>query len=344
MTVMNLPVRSASAADGEPAGASPLSTQRTLARELVHRAALAEVFLTDFASHGEQAFSAAAQLPPAHLYYGDHTDPRAGHDPLAVFESVRQMLLCAMHLQHDAPSGSKSITATAGLEITDPAPLRGSGPLDLDLRGSVALSKEYRGTVSRVVHQVEVLVAGAPVGRITVDTAQRPDEVYQQLRMSHRESVPPSSDILSAHTGGRPVPARLVAREVAANVVLEEARIEADGVVARLRVPVAHPSMFDHAQDHVPGPVMMEAARQSSLLLAATHLGLAPERLRLSAMDAEYLRFAELDSPIAVLTRQVADEGSAPVATEVVFEQEGSAVARMRVRLSARELEVGDAI
>ncbi|GAA2116387.1 gamma-butyrolactone biosynthesis protein ScbA [Kitasatospora saccharophila] len=312
-----------------------LATQRTVSRHLVHRAALAEVFLTDFRSVDATTFHAAAQLPADHAYYGDHTGSPAMHDPLAVFEGVRQMLLCAMHLQHDAGSATKSITATARMEITDPEPLRAAGPLDLVLLGSVLLVKEYEGAVSRVVHQVRVTAGGHEAGTVTVDTAQRPDAVYQKLRMGHRDTLPPTSDTVERHTGGAPLAPHLVGRERDANVVLRDVRPSADGAVARLRVPVAHPSMFDHPQDHVPGPVMMEAARQAALFAAGEHLGLAPSKLFLRRVDASYLRFAELDSDITVRVGPV--DGSVPgrVGARVDFEQDGTAVASLYVELGS---------
>ncbi|MFC9927164.1 AfsA-related hotdog domain-containing protein [Streptomyces sp. NPDC127190] len=335
MTVLPLPRTAAG-----PAAA--LSTQRTLARHLVHRSALAEVFLTDFQSVDEHTFRAAAQLPPRHFYYGDHTTRPAGHDPLAVFEAVRQMLLCAMHLQHDAGADTKSITATATLDITDVTPLRTRGALDLALEGSVDLAKEYQGAISRVVHRVRVLAGGREVGVITVDTAQRPNDVYERLRMSHRSSPPPMSDTLTGRTDGVAPAPWLVGREHAENVVLEDARTEGGKLVARLRVPVDHPSMFDHAQDHVPGPVMMEAARQASLLLAADHRGVSPGASFLAGVHAEYLRFAELDTPITVVTTP-AGLGTG-LLTDVAFVQQGEEVARMRVRLdSALPAVTGDA-
>ncbi|MGW4561950.1 AfsA-related hotdog domain-containing protein [Streptomyces sp. NPDC004561] len=326
MTVLPLPRTAAGPA-------SRLTTQRTLARRLVHRAALAEVFLTDFQSVDEHTFRAAAQLPPRHFYYGDHTTRPAAHDPLAVFEAVRQMLLCAMHLQHDAGADTKSITATATLDITDVTPLRVRGPLDLDLEGSVDLAKNYQGAVSRVVHRVRVLAGGREAGVITVDTAQRPDAVYEKLRMSHRASPPPSSDTLPGRTDGVAPAPWLVGREHAENVVLEDVRDDGESLVCRLRVPVDHPSMFDHAQDHVPGPVMMEAARQASLLLAADRRGVSPGSSFLAGVSAEYLRFAELDSPITVVTTP-AGVGSG-LLTDVAFVQQGAEVARMRIRLDS---------
>ena len=45
-----------------------LSTDRTIDRHLTHRAALSEVFLTDFVSVDDETFCAAAQLPPGHFY------------------------------------------------------------------------------------------------------------------------------------------------------------------------------------------------------------------------------------------------------------------------------------
>ncbi|MEV6947491.1 AfsA-related hotdog domain-containing protein [Streptomyces sp. NPDC051172] len=322
-----------------------LSTQRTLSRRLVHRSAISEVFLTDFQSVDENTFRAAAQLPPRHFYYGDHTARPAMHDPLAVFESVRQMLLCAMHLQHDAGHDTKSITATASLEITDPGPLRARGALDLLLLGDVQLAKNYRDAISRVVHQVRVMAGGRQVGVVTVDTAQRPDTVYEKLRMSHRATPPPMSSAVPVRTDGVAPPPRLVGREQAENVVLENADVTDGAVRARLRVPTTHPSMFEHAQDHVPGPVMMEAARQAALLLAADGQDPDPTGYYPQYLDAEYLRFAELDSDITVVTRRVADPVDGGLRTETAFVQQDETVARMRVRLAAAHTTgAGDAV
>lgn len=315
-----------------------LSTEQTVPRRLVHRAAVAEVFLTGFQPTGGRDFRAAAQLPPGHAYYGDRLGTPELHDPLAVFEAVRQMLLGAMHLQHGAGPDTKSITAEAGLRIHDLRPLHAPDrPLDLDLVGRTALLKEYRGAVSRVVHEVDVAAAGRPVGTVTVDTALRPDDAYRKLRMSRRSTEPPTSDALPTPAPSRPVPPYAVGRACAENVVLCDTERLAGGLTARLRVPVGHPGMFDHPQDHVPGPVMMEAARQYGLLLAAERYGLAPAKLRLTALQAEYLRFAELDRDIVVraeVLRPPAGPGSG-LSFEAAFVQDGEPVARMRVTLGS---------
>jgi len=311
-----------------------LSTQRTISRHLVHRAALSEVFLTDFQSVDETTFRAAAQLPPDHTYYGDHTGRPALHDPLGVFEAVRQMLLCAMHLQHDASHDTKAITAETRMEIDDPRPLlAGRGALDLELNGTVTLEKKYRETTSRVVHTVGVAVGGRHVGSVMVDTALRPADVYEGLRMGHRTTPPPYSDTLPGHVPGDAAAAHLVARERRQNVVLAAVAHDEEGLTARLHVPVAHPSMFDHPQDHVPGPVMMEAARQAVLLLAGERLGHAPAKAYLRDIQASYLRFAELDSDIVVRARpvEVTDRSGLGRPVAVTFLQDHATVATMEV-------------
>jgi hypothetical protein len=318
-----------------------LETSRTVDRRLVHRAALSEVFLTGFRSVDAQTFRGAAQVPPRHFYYGDHLSRPAVHDPLAVFESVRQMLLAATHLQHGAGTGTKAITAQATLDITRLAPLlhRG-GPLDLDLRGYVVLEKTYQGAVSRVVHEVRVDTAdGRTAGTVRVDTALRPDDVYGELRMSHRTGPPPHSGDLPVTAPGEPVGTYLVGRTDPGNVVLARRSDEGGNqpFSALLHVPVRHPSMFDHPQEHVPGPVLMEAARQAVLLLAGEQLGLSPDGLSLTYLHAEYLRFAELDSELVVGAQlvPVPADGRTAVCGQVVFEQSGAEAARMEVRLGS---------
>jgi hypothetical protein len=336
MAVLATTADTAPTTTGTPS-APGVATHRTVDRRLVHRAALAEVFLTDFLRVDHDTFRAAAQLPPSHFYYGDHTVRPATHDPLAVFEAVRQMLLCAMHLQHGAGDRTKSITAEAGLEITDPWTLTAEGrPLDLSLHGRVALEKTYQGATSRVVHEVEVCTAGGDfVGTVRVDTALRPDDAYQALRMAYRTDPPPSSDALPDAAPAEPVPPHLVGREHARNVVLQAVRTAPGEVSALLRLPVRHSSMFDHAQDHVPGPVMMEAARQATVLLAGECLGLAPSKLWLRSMRAGYARFAELDGDIVVRARLLPDGADAACHAEVAFVQAGETAATMDVRLDA---------
>src|SRR5215469_12545433 len=80
---------------------------RTVDRRLVHRTAVAEVFLTDMKPlaeyptdrppTGEYEFVAAAQLPLTHGYYNDHVQRRELFDPMVLLESCRQATIWGAH-------------------------------------------------------------------------------------------------------------------------------------------------------------------------------------------------------------------------------------------------------
>lgn len=313
-----------------------LMTDRTVSRQLVHRATVAEVFLTDFVSLTDTKFQAAAQVPPGHFYYGDHTTRPAHHDSLAVFESIRQMLLCAIQVQHGVSGETKCITAEAELSMAGPLPSAG-GPLDLLLLGEASLVKTREDTVSRVVHEVTARTFdGAEVGRARVDTALRAGDAYEKLRMRYRTTPPPTTAALPATSPEDPVSPHMVGRSDPRNVVIAGIANDDGALTACLHVPVAHPGMFDHPHDHVPGPVLMEAARQVCLLLAQEQLGLSPARLYLQQVRASYARFAELDSDILVrasLMPGTVGSDSRTVRADVTFVQGGEAITTMEVQL-----------
>ena len=331
-----------------------LAFDRTISRGLVHRVGLEEVFLTDFKSLSEDRFLAAARLPRTHLYYNDHLNQPKTHDPLVVFESVRQSLLCATHMHHDVPADTKAITAQCRLEITDPDALRfQDGVYDLELAGSVVTAKSRQDVLSRVVHQVEVFLGGRQVAIVTVDTALRSPDAYQALRMKERRTPPPQSDELFAREMVSTLPSALVGRSRSDNVLLLDPLFAGRSLVARMRIPVSHTSMFDHRQDHLPGPVMVEAARQAGLLLVGEVFGRSPAKTLLAELDVDYERFAELDEEITVHasfepelgTPQAPGSESASVYRSrgyerpilIDFRQSDCVLAAMKIRLVATE-------
>src|SRR5690349_20903770 len=96
---------------------------RTLSRELVHRAAVAEVFLTDAERRGEDEILLAAQLPRRHAFYHDTSGPHTHHDPLLLLEACRQGIFVVAHRYLDVPLGHKFLLRTVEFEVPDPAEL-----------------------------------------------------------------------------------------------------------------------------------------------------------------------------------------------------------------------------
>jgi hypothetical protein len=100
----------------------------------------------------------------------------------------------------------------------------------------------------------------------------------------------------------------------------------------QLRVDTRHPVLFDHMVDHVPGMLLLEAARQA----AAATLGHACLPL---AVASEFLRYVELDAPCAIEACLVAGTGEEGARTVLVTGRQGGAtVCRCTVTMVAPPL------
>jgi 2-oxo-3-(phosphooxy)propyl 3-oxoalkanoate synthase len=89
-----------------------------------------------------------------------------------------------------------------------------------------------------------------------------------------------------------------------------------------LRIPGDHPSMFDHPQDHLPGMVIAEAARQIALLTALEARGMSPSKTLPTALSVVFSQFGELEKT-TVITSQVGEERQAPATDEHEYYTQG---------------------
>ncbi|MDW6057783.1 AfsA-related hotdog domain-containing protein [Streptomyces sp. FXJ1.4098] len=83
-----------------------LSWSRTVAREAVHRASVAEVLLTDVRALGGDRFVAAVQWPRSHPTFPHGPDGR--HHPLMVAETLRQLGIYLPSRHFATPRGRTS--------------------------------------------------------------------------------------------------------------------------------------------------------------------------------------------------------------------------------------------
>ncbi|HEY5834705.1 AfsA-related hotdog domain-containing protein [Streptomyces sp.] len=289
------------------------ATARTVDRALVHRSSLSEVFLTDLRPE-DDGFLATAQLPRSHAYWGDHVLSPASYDPVLLIEVCRQATLAGSHRFYGVPMDSKFILTQQTLALTRPELLTiGTEPAVLLLRATVTERREKEGVVTGLDYALRLYAL--PVGQDAEDdgatelgTAEvglrfRSPDSYADLRLRGRGGrAPRSTAQMPAAQQAFPAAPHLVGRQLADNVVLSEPRPEKEGASATLRIAASHPSLFDHAQDHVPGMVLIEGARQLSLHTLRDQLGLAPERLRVLGIRAAYQRFGELETPISLGT------------------------------------------
>ncbi|GAA2987003.1 ScbA/BarX family gamma-butyrolactone biosynthesis protein [Actinokineospora diospyrosa] len=272
---------------------------RTVDRSLLHRSSLSEVFLTDARRVGERRYLAAAQLPPSHAYYTDHALRVPAPDPLLLLEVVRQAETYGGHAYFAVPATTKFILRSWTVRLPGllAAGATGSDAVALDVR--TGGRRGLPGRLRALTYDTAVYLGGVAVGEVVIDVGYLSGESYRQLRVDRRGgAAPPSSVDMAVPAPG--VPARLVGRGNQANVVLAEAEVDAEHAVAALRVPVDNRSMFDHAQDHVPGMVLMEAARQLCLLAGEDYFAASPARTAVVGFDFSFSRYAELDASTAI--------------------------------------------
>ncbi|MFF3330935.1 ScbA/BarX family gamma-butyrolactone biosynthesis protein [Streptomyces sp. NPDC002888] len=251
----------------------------TVPRQLVHRAAVAETYLTGWNRTGADRFAVSAQWPRAH---GLHVSSDwSAYDPLLVVETVRQSGTLLMHTGYDVPLDHQFVLQEFQVD-TFPAHLA-VGPRPAELVVEIDFTEvRYRGT--RPVsarYKASVLRAGALVATADVAFTCVGAAVFRRLRGGR------TPDTVQAV----PVPPGLFAAAVD--------RVQPGDVVLapgdrsdrwQLRVHTGHPVFFDHPLDHVPGMLLLEAARQ------ATHLRISDGETPVS-YHATFHRFAELDQP-----------------------------------------------
>ncbi|MGW6918824.1 ScbA/BarX family gamma-butyrolactone biosynthesis protein [Kitasatospora sp. NPDC054939] len=297
--------------------------ERTVSRHLVHRASVSEVFITGWQATGPYDFLVGAQWPRSHGFYRLPGDRR--HDPVLVAETLRQAALLIGHVGFGVPHDHHFALDELSYRV-DPAALAvTAGPASLMLRiGCQDVRMRYGRLFSLRIH-TELERDGRPLGQGSVQLRVLTPAAYARLRGGvHRAAAGGRT----AAPGVPAVPAtptvpELVGREQPQDVVLSPAR-PPDGWW--LRTDVRHPVLFDQPLDHVPGMLVLEAARQAAQRL---HY---PEPVAPVELAASFSGFIELDRPCLV---RAADEPAGRErqrsAIRVVLEQDGRTAAECRV-------------
>ncbi|MER5511570.1 ScbA/BarX family gamma-butyrolactone biosynthesis protein [Streptomyces sp. NPDC002766] len=269
---------------GAPAGGAPAfqPLTSTVPKELVHRASVAEVMLTDWARRGDHHFALAAQWPRGHSFF---TAVDGCHDPLIAAETIRQTGLLLAHAEYAVPLGHHFLVSNLNVAVR-PAHIRvAATPASLELDVRCHDIKQRRGELTGLRIDVALHRDGhlAATGGGTLTCI--PPKVYQRLRATHSPTGTGAVLPLTA-----PEPPQRVGRMSPTDVVLSPI-----GHPHRwqLRVDTRHPALFDHPLDHVPGMLLIEAARQ-----ATTHT-LGHTTLP-HTLTSQFLHYVELDTPCTI--------------------------------------------
>ncbi|MFF0479166.1 ScbA/BarX family gamma-butyrolactone biosynthesis protein [Streptomyces sp. NPDC004284] len=294
--------------------------------EFVHRSDPADIFPTGWTRLTEDRFSVSARWPAVHPFFSPVAGDR--HDPVLVAETIRQTTMLLAHAEFGVPVEDQFVMW--GLHYTADAEMLAVDGLssevtldvlcaDLDIRRGVLRSMNTSVVLTRDGRH---LATGGSRTRCTSALA------YRRIRGERMAVL------------GRPVPLmpcvapELVGRERGEDVVLAPGTRPGQW---RLRVNTAHPTLFRRPNDHVPGMLLVEAARQAATAALGGGTCLPTD------LDVSFARYAELDSPCWIEAEIV--PGSAPGATTVRISglQDGEPVFLCTLTSPSRDLAVAGA-
>ncbi|MFI1359887.1 AfsA-related hotdog domain-containing protein [Streptomyces sp. NPDC020898] len=324
-----------------PESAAQLNFSHTVAREMIHRRHLTEVFLTDVLQVDAQSFVAAAVLPPVHPYYTGRTHAAGSPDPMLLLECCRQAETYAAHAFFGVETGAGFVLRNWSLEVSPqafaPVP-SGSNQLFMT---AVA---ERRGPAATrahgMVYEFRLWLADTQVGQVRMDVGYLAKDAYASVRSRRRGHPPAMSDEQPTAGAGQPVDPARVGRTRTMDALLSDVGVARGALTATLRLATDNPSYFDHPQDHVPGMVLTEAACQMAVLALEEWGGIAPRLGGIVAVESSFLAFAELDEPVVLTAARPSGGGGRDVASdgrerdravEVTFYQRGAEITRTKV-------------
>jgi len=270
-----------------------LSFEQPIPRRLVHRAANAEVFVTDGARRDDNRFAVAAQWPRDHALYHPGRDRR--HDPLLIAETVRQALVYIAHRYQGVPHGHRFVGQQTGFTITDAHALRvraSPAAVVLDTRWTWCDPGSRR---SRMRLDAALSIDDQPCGHGWLTATALDERRYTMIRWrGHHPDPRPST----------PSIATAVAPEAVGRLRAKDSVIAATDSATRwqLMIDPEHAILFDHAVDHVPLMVLLEGARQLGHLLV-NRCARSSETASLIGLQTDLLAFAELTEPIHLVLR-----------------------------------------
>lgn len=314
---------------------SELGYEATVPRALVHRRSVAEVFVTDSRQTAPDAFEVAAQLPRGHLM----AENPGVHEPLLIIESMRQAGVLIAHRHMDVPLDTAFIMGTIGFQVDslEGMRVRSEEPSRLLIHAKADTQVNRRGRILGFDFTGSVDIDGSHVLTAHGSLNFLSKRSYRVLRARGRSILNPRTAVLPRLV---PVAPAEVGRHNPRNVVITPPVLSAGlRASASIVAHFDHPHLFDHPLDHIPGNLVIEAARQLAVSGLSRSYGIDPTALLPVTIAAEFAEFvesdsiAQLDARLGELTR---DERSGAVVSEVTVDvrQNGAVAGTVRLEVA----------
>ena len=315
--------------------ATELGREFSVARGLVHVRALSEIFLSDSARVGRDAYVAAFQLPRTHGLWGDRQPGH--HDPVVSLEVGRQAVFLTLHHHCEVPANWKFVLRRVDFRVVDIEAYADDGVRPPEGVANVRLVSrtDTHGHLD-ATFEGELLVGDRTAMVMSADITVLSPYNYTLLRAKGRGRRPrDGTDPFG--TGRRKLDPELVGRLGPRNVVLydldPDAPADAPEQAFGLVVDESHPAYFDHPHDHVTGSLILEFCRQAGIATARRLEGLSAGA-QVTGCSMSFAEFAELDSRTECRASVARVTGRGDVLVDVRLIQFGEEIATVQLQLS----------
>ncbi|CAM5597195.1 ScbA/BarX family gamma-butyrolactone biosynthesis protein [Streptomyces atroolivaceus] len=270
-----------------------------------HRERPQDVVPTHWKRLSEHRFLVEGNWPEEHPFFA----PVGGyHDPLLLVESMRQSTILLGHAAYDVPLDTHYLMHSLDFTCRPQHLLVGRKPDveievgfdELTYRGHMLSGMRATVTVGRDGRE-----AGTGVSRINLISAR----AYRRVRGAFTQQPLPRQYAPD-------VPAQLVGRLRSEDVLLLPTGIWGHWI---LKIDTGHRTLYQGPKDHVPGMVLIEAARQ------AAHATIGPSAFVPWTGDNTFHRYAEFSRPLLMEVTDVSLSG-ADWTMKVTGHQDGQAV------------------
>ena len=287
-----------------------------VSRELVHRAAVAEVFITDIERTSGNTFLVWAQWPRLHVFYGQTPEL---FDSALVVETLRQSTILIAHSQLGVPLDTQFLMPKMAVSMVPDRRSCPYHPSEVTIEVIISGVKEAAHGTAAFRTDATFMVTGAVMAKGTAQARLIEKNAYLRIRERRKRNG-------NGLTLPDPVTAESVGHASTRNVVLGTSAIK---WAWPLRVDDSNPILFDHPLDHVPGVLLIEATRQ------ALRLRLSDPTLDFTMVDVLFVSIAELSDDAMVIVEALA-EGERTNA-KVTIQAHGQVLMKAQASISTKK-------
>jgi 2-oxo-3-(phosphooxy)propyl 3-oxoalkanoate synthase len=279
--------------------ARPLSFERTIDPHLVWMVAPESTYVTDWHFDSqEEVLRIANRLPLTHFKYSDSPHPYPDVVLLSQIAAQAGVIVVSEFL--DVPLDSTFLLRRLAIDI-DPLENNRLGrdatryELTTD-RERTHFKQRRTGRPPTGTMTAHTTLEGRPAGTLEIQGIWVTDEMFQMFR---RAGGGFDATKVETHSAEELEPDPHTGRSLPRNRVISRLRPDGpEAYVGTLLVDEEDPMFFERPLDHVPGFLMLDAARQATTAAVCRERSVGPDRVVVDHADFVFSRFAEKDAPV----------------------------------------------